>query len=237
MGTVCAMIHSLPLSALAGGSALLVLSGSAFASPAPEFSLGLAGAMSLGSVQDRSEASADAADARVEPAVSATFGTKGSTWWSVSASGMVDDDAANKDYSLRFTYHRFLAEDFELNLALTGWFHDQDVDDEASGSFDLGFRYHFLSDRDRGWSVYGDIGIGFMLSSGPVPEDGTDYNFTPRAGVGVTLELPDQLGGDIGARLDLGVGWQHYSNASTSGSDENPGRDSIYVRAGVIFPF
>lgn len=237
MGTVCAMIHSLPRTALAGATALLVLSGSAFASASPEFSLGLAGAMSLGSVQDGSDASADGSDALIEPAVSATFGTKGSTWWSFSASGMVDDDAANKDYSLRFAYHRFLAEDFELNLALTGWFHDQDVDDEASGSFDLGFRYHFLSDRDRGWSVYGDIGIGFMLSSGPVPEDGTDYNFTPRAGVGVTLELPDQLGGDIGARLDLGVGWQHYSNASTSGSDENPGRDSIYVRAGVIFPF
>lgn len=231
------MIHAFHRAAFAGASALLVLSGSALASGSPEFSLGLAGAMSLASVQDGSEASAEPADAPVQPVASAQFGEKGSSWWSVSASGMVDDDAENKDYSLRFTYHRFLAEDFELNLALTGWFHDQQVDDESSGSFDLGFRYHFLADRDRGWSVYADTGIGFMLSSGPVPEDGTDYNFTPRVGVGVTLELPDQLGGDSGARLDIGVGWQHYSNASTSGSDENPGRDSLFVRAGVIFPF
>lgn len=231
------MIYAFHRAAFAGASALLVLSGSALASGSPEFSLGLAGAMSLASVQDGSVASAEAADASLQPVASAQFGEKGSSWWSVSASGMVDDDAENKDYSLRFTYHRFLAEDFELNLALTGWFHDQQVDDESSGSFDLGFRYHFLADRDSGWSVYADTGIGFMLSSGPVPEDGTDYNFTPRVGVGVTLELPDQLGGDSGARLDIGVGWQHYSNASTSGSDENPGRDSLFVRAGVIFPF
>lgn len=149
---------------------------------------------------------------------------------------MVDDDD-NTDYSARFGYHHFLAEDFEINLALTGWYHDQPGDDEQSLSFDLGFRYHFLSPEDKRWTVYADLGIGFMLATGDVPDGGTSYNFTPRAGLGMTMRLPDQLGGNAGGRLDLGLGWQHYSNASTAGSDKNPARDSILFRAGVIFPF
>jgi hypothetical protein len=165
------------------------------------------------------------------------FGEKGCDWWSISASGMADDDD-NRDFSLRLGYHNFIAEDFEFNAALTGWYHDQPNDNEFSGSFDIGFRYHFwVEEKRKDWTVYADIGIGLLLSSGEVPEGGTDVNFTPRAGVGLTMRLPDGFGGEAGGRLDLGVGWQHFSNASSAGSDRNPARDSIIVRAGVMFPF
>ena len=220
--------------------ASLALSTGASAFESREFSLGLAGAMALPAAQDGTPVT-PGSDDQVEPELATEvvpgFGDKGSAWWSITGSGMVDDGSENKDFSLRLSYHNFLAKDFELNLALTGWYHDQPDTEEWSGSFDLGFRYHFLNKREEGWSGYIDTGIGFMLSSDEVPEGGTDYNFTPRAGAGLTLRLPDNLGGDAGARLDIGVGWQHYSNASTSGSDDNPARDSVYLRAGVIFPF
>lgn len=202
--------------------------------------------MALGSI-DRQSAPAGTSDAPIgsdpeDPSAEdqgeiPLFGSKGSSWWSISAGGMADEDE-NRDYSLRFGYHRFIAEDFEVNAALTAWYHDQPNEDEYSGNFDVGFRYHFLVDeQDKDWTVYADIGIGVMLSSGEVPEGGTDFNFTPRAGLGLTMRLPDQFGGAAGGRLDLGVGWQHYSNASITGSDDNPARDSIQFRAGVMFPF
>jgi len=202
--------------------------------PEESFSLGLAGAMALGAHAQpaESEERTDHEPTREIP----RFGAAGSSWLSLTA-GVMFDNSDNIDYSLRLTYHQFLARDFEINLGLTGWFHDQPEENEASGSFDLGFRYHFLNDTERGWSVYADTGIGLMLSSGNVPELGTSYNFTPRAGVGLTMLLPENLGGAVGARLDLGLGWQHYSNASTSSSRNNPARDSLIVRLGVIFPF
>ncbi|MFU8829241.1 MAG: acyloxyacyl hydrolase [Phycisphaerales bacterium] len=202
--------------------------------PEESFSLGLAGAMALGAHAEpvASEELTDREPTREIP----RFGAAGSSWLSLSA-GVMFDNSDNTDYSLRLTYHQFLAKDFEINLGLTGWLHDQPEQNEASGSFDLGFRYHFLTDPERGWSVYADTGIGLMLSTGNVPERGTSYNFTPRAGVGLTMRLPENLGGGVGARLDLGVGWQHYSNASTSSSRNNPARDSLIIRLGVIFPF
>ncbi len=218
------------------GFACVGLSSTALASESFSLTERLAGSMSLGAAQSQTPPAETEAEADPQPAPLALFGSEGSQWWGLSASGMIDTDD-NKDYSLRFSYHHFLADRFEYNLALTAWFHDQRTDDEFSGSFDLGFRYHFLAAQDRRWTVYADLGIGFMLSTGKVPEGGSDYNFTPRVGIGTTMLLPQNLGGDAGGRLDMTIGWQHYSNASTSGSDDNPARDSLFIRVGVIFPF
>ncbi|MFI4854900.1 MAG: acyloxyacyl hydrolase [Phycisphaerales bacterium JB065] len=218
------------------GFACFGFPGTVHASESPSLSERLAGSMSLGAMQIEARDTEGDSSAGTDSAPPPVFGSEGSCWWGLSTSGMIDDDD-NEDYSLRFTYHHFIADRFEYNLALTGWFHDQPMDDEFSGSFDLGFRYHFHVAEDRRWTVYGDLGIGFMLSSGEVPQGGTDYNFTPRVAIGTTMLLPQNLGGDAGGRLDLTFGWQHYSNASTSGSDDNPARDSLFIRVGVIFPF
>jgi len=236
LGTVCVMIrYRFRISAI-GLTIGIALGGWGLPAASAQASTGsivdrLAGSLALGAALSENESEATQDSKRVPK-----FGERHSHWWGVSASGMIDDND-NKDYSLRFSYHYFAAEDFEVNLALTGWFHDQPNDDEFSGSFDFGFRYHFLTGSDKRWSVYADTGIGLLVSSGSVPEGGTDVNFTPRAGVGLTMRLPEGLGGEAGGRLDLGVGWQHYSNASTAGSDRNPARDSIIVRVGVMFPF
>lgn len=163
------------------------------------------------------------------------FGDQGSRWWSVQGGASFTQNST--DLNGRLGLHCFVADDFEVNGSVGAWGHLQEEEDEASAGFDLGFRWHFINRaRERadgaGMTVYADTGIGMLYATGDVPTDGTRYNFTPRAGVGATWAL-----GDDAARLDLGVRWQHFSNGSTSGSDDNPARDAAMVYVGVIFPF
>ena len=92
------------------------------------------------------------------------------------------------------------------------------------------FRWHFI---DRGsWTVFTDAGIGALLATEEVPTGGTNFDFTPRAGLGFTHQL-----GDSSSRLIVGVRWAHFSNARLTGDDDNPGRDDIMFYGGVILPF
>jgi hypothetical protein len=182
----------------------------------------------------------DASDASASPPPPAlSFGDEDERYLSVQAG--VGTNGQDFEGNLRFTYHTFLADDFEFNLGLGVWAHAQDdASDETSINVDIGFRYHFINNvrsREAGWlpdrwTMYADTGIGVMVATGEVPPGGTEYNFTPRVGLGVTAPL-----GDTAARLDLGVRWQHFSNASTAGSDDNPARDEAMIYAGIIFPF
>lgn len=162
------------------------------------------------------------------------FGDKG--WWGWSVGGGVAFSSDSTDYNAAVTFHHFLADTFEINFGVGGWFYDQDEGDQAVGvNPAFGFRWHFWMPKekaDHSWSVYADVGIGMVFTDERVPPEGTRYNFTPRAGVGATIAL-----GDSGTRLDVGVRWAHVSNASTSGTDDNPSRDSPMVYAGVMFPF
>ncbi len=169
------------------------------------------------------------------------FGQEGTHWWSVQA-GYARSISGN-DLNARLVFHHFLADRFEINTSLGVWGHDQEGDNEASVNADVGFRWHFayggeLGDPDaarwlpKGWTVYADTGIGLMYATGDVPTGGTRYNFTPRAGLGLTIPL-----GETSPRLDLGLRWQHFSNASTSGSDDNPARDETMIYAGLIVRF
>lgn len=158
------------------------------------------------------------------------FGARGSWYWSVGAMGTLSDDAtdARADFSIR----TFLADNFEFSLSLSGWAFFQDDNDAQGINPGLAFRWHFINNTDKGYSVYAQTGIGLLFANDEVPYDGTRFNFTPHVGIGATFAL-----GDSPARLDLGVGWHHISNASTSGTDDNPARDSAAIWVGVIFPF
>ena len=187
-----------------------------------------------GAAVAQGSASGGAAETRA-PAVTASFGDRGTTWWSVQGGAAFTKN--NTDVNGRLSLHRFLADDFEAIGSLGGWGHLQSGDDQASAAFDLGFRWHFIS-RARefadgsGMTVYGETGIGMLYATGDVPTGGTRYDFTPRAGIGATWPL-----GDGPSRLDLGVRWQHFSNGSSAGSDDNPSRDAAMVYVGLIFPF
>ena len=162
--------------------------------------------------------------------VSHRFGEAGTWWWGVGAMGTLSSDAT--DARMDVTVRTFLAEDFEFNLSLSGWAFFQDGEDAQGVNPGLAFRWHFINDHERGYSVYAETGIGLLFANDEVPDTGTRFNFTPHVGVGTTFNINDS-----GARLDLGIGWHHISNASTSGTDDNPARDSVAVWIGVMFPF
>lgn len=177
-------------------------------------------------------------DLSLAPTTSA-FGDQGSTWISIQSG--LGTTAGNFDANARLRLSKFIADDFELSGSLGTWGHFQDdADNEASLELNFGFRYHFINNtRDaveqgclRGATVYADLGIGILYATGDVPPDGTRYNFTPRAGLGMTLPISDGP-----TRLDLGLRWQHFSNGSSSGSDDNPARDQAMIYAGITWPF
>jgi hypothetical protein len=91
----------------------------------------------------------------------------------------------------------------------------------------LVFRRHFALDDARDWSWYVDIGIGVMLSADDIPQDGTSFNFTPRAGTGLTYQVSDDW------RLIAGFRWSHISNARIFGDDDNPSSDGVMFSIGL----
>jgi hypothetical protein len=175
---------------------------------------------------------APAADS--QPSRGKAFGEAGSWYWGVGGGVAFTDEAT--EYNGNLTFGTFLTEGFEFNFGVGGWHHDQDdedgneADDAQSINPVIGFRYHFMAKEPI--DFYIEAGIGLLFSTDDVPADGTSFNFTPRAGVGALWRLDEASG----VRLDTGVRWHHISNATVSGSDDNPSRDSIMVYVGVIFP-
>jgi hypothetical protein len=92
---------------------------------------------------------------------------------------------------------------------------------------DLLFQWHFIN--GDGWSLYGDFGCGLLGTNHNVPDDGSQFNFTPQAGLGVTFDVGQDR------RWIVGVRWHHISNASLY--QNNPGRDSVMVYTGLSLPF
>jgi len=204
--------------------------------PAPQTVLSVP-ALAFSSVElPRSDSSEP--DVPVEGSTEPHFGESKGLWWSIG--GGAAFAGRERDYSAAFMIHYFLAENFEINATLGGWYHDQvdrDEDeggdgevDTGSGQFAFGFRWHFVNQND--WTAYVDTGIGLLVAGDEVPDKGTEVDFTPRAGMGVTARL-----GDSNARVDIGLRWQHFSNGSFEGSDDNPSRDSAMVYAALVFPW
>lgn len=158
------------------------------------------------------------------------FGEEKSWWWSLGAGFGFGETDSSGDYNASFSLHTFLVDNVELTLEFGGWFFDQDTDDAWAGNFNLMFRWHFIS-RER-FSVFAEAGAGMLLSTDEVPDGGSEFNFTPRAGMGLTWQFSEGP-----ARLIAGARWQHVSNARTAGSDRNPGRDTGMIYAGLMFPF
>jgi hypothetical protein len=159
-------------------------------------------------------------------AASRPFGAKDSWRWQVLGSWMNDFNAANQ-IEAEWSASWFFMQDVSMDFGLSGDAILQPGTDAGGGGASLMFRWHFLA-RDT-WTLFADAGCGMLFTNEPVPSDGGRVNFTPRVGLGGTVDV----GGD--ARLMAGVRWYHISNANTG--QENPGRDSIQLFAGVSFPF
>lgn len=157
------------------------------------------------------------------------FGAAGSRWWSIGAGVAHNFDKAT-DANAFVSYSYFLDDNVEFNAELGFWYSSQPGKDAGAVNPNMVFRWHFINTGT--WTVYADAGIGLLFSTDNIPQDGTSFNFTPRAGIGFTRLLTDD-----GTRLQVGLRWHHVSNARIEGEKNNPGRDSAMLYAGVIFPF
>jgi hypothetical protein len=156
------------------------------------------------------------------------FGAQDSTRWTIKGQwGRAFHDRAD-EYGGALGLQYFIVDGFAFAPELNLWGISQDDDNAFGVSLDLVFQWHFLR-RDT-WSLFGDFGCGLLGTSSNVPSLGSQFNFTPQAGLGVTWAI-----GDAGRRAVVGLKWHHVSNASLYRS--NPGRDTLLVYGGLSLPF
>lgn len=156
------------------------------------------------------------------------FGDAGSKWWTLGA-GAAYDFSDYEIGDLNFSWSYFLAKDVEFNVEGAILYFNQPGNNAVGFSPSMIFRWHFINKGD--WTVFADLGIGVMVASDEVPSGGTQFDFTPRAGAGVTYALTEDL------RLQVGLRWFHVSNARINGDDNNPAIDAPMLYAGLIWPF
>ena len=162
-----------------------------------------------------------------KPAV--PYGTEG-TEWILFGGGAAYDFSNATDVNLNIGYSRFLVDDVEWLLELGAWYHSQEGDDAASLNPLMEFRWHFYNKGST--SLFFNLGIGMFFATDNIPDKGTGFDFSPRAGIGLT----HQISGD-GTRIITGIRWHHISNARIAGEFRNPSRDApmLYVQLAVPF--
>ncbi len=167
-----------------------------------------------------------------KPSTLRAFGEPG--WWGLTvSSGYAHNFQGDHSFNVAaVTLSSFVARDLELGVELGGWLFNQDGADTAGGTLNLLARWHFWEWDNYDWTLYADAGIGILAAGNDVPADGTNFNFNPRLGAGFTKALGE---GGRAPRLQVGVRWNHFSNARIQGDDENPGRDDLMVYVGVVF--
>jgi len=157
---------------------------------------------------------------------SARFGAKGSWRWELEGSWMDDFDSDNQ---LQGAWYAscFLIDNFSFDFGPeVAWFSQGGGNTWGAGPAFM-FRWHFLA-RET-WSIYADAGVGLMFTGSNVPSAGSSVNLTPRIGVGASFEVAPN------ARILTGFRWAHISNANVA--DNNDGRNSVQLYAGLSLPF
>ena len=85
----------------------------------------------------------------------------------------------------------FLVDEFSLELQLNGFVFDQPGPDQnpVAANFALLMRWYLF--RNEHIAFYLDGGIGLLYASAEVPRDGfgTEFNFTPQGGAGVSFPI------------------------------------------------
>jgi opacity protein-like surface antigen len=167
----------------------------------------------------------DVGDALVR-SQTAKWGQADTAWLTLGAGTSTDWDELS-DINITAAYSYFVDRDVEFMLELAIREFDMPGEDQIGINPMLVFRRHFALDDARDWSWYIDIGIGVMLSADDIPQDGTSFNFTPRAGTGLTYQVSDDW------RLIAGFRWSHISNARIFGDDDNPSSDGVMFSIGL----
>lgn len=162
------------------------------------------------------------------PAEVPEFGAEGSMRWTVLGGfGAQVVEPRNKEAFLGVGLQYYIVDGFAFAPQIKMWGFFQSGEDAVGGSLDILFQWHII--RRETWSFFGDFGCGMLGTNKNVPIAGSQFNFTPQAGVGFTFDVGNDR------RAVVGVKWHHISNASLY--RDNPGRDSILVYGGLNLPF
>src|SRR5687768_2990145 len=134
----------------------------------------------------------------------------------------------NKFYNSTVTVNHYVADRFSVGLQFEGYFTEQESgDDTVLGGAGLTLRYHLL-ERGR-FSLFVDAAGSATMAESEVPDFGTHFNWTGKAGVGGTWQLDENLFLIGGAR------YFHLSNGNIHGRDQNPSYDGMQYWAGVMW--
>lgn len=157
------------------------------------------------------------------------YGSKDTRFYMLGTT-LAPDFAGNFDMSIHGQYTYFIIDDFEVGVegAFWGFFQDNNT---VGISTSLVMRYHFY--QARRWSSFAELGIGVLAAADNVPDSGTNFDFMPRAGAGITYQLFE----DQRTRLITGLRWHHISNARFAGEERNPARDAPGLYVGMLFEF
>lgn len=174
-----------------------------------------------------------APDAHAPDALQATphkpFGAEGGTWLTLGA-GLASNFSDAEDTYAFAQWSTFPADDFELAIQAGLWALDTTEDYTPGASLATYFKWHYYH-TDR-MTLFAEAGLGVLLAGEQVPPEGTNFNFQPTLGGGLTWRLTD-----AGLRLVAGLRWHHISNARILGDDDNPARDGAMLYAGIAIPF
>jgi lipid A 3-O-deacylase len=165
---------------------------------------------------------------KIEEPVATQWGQKGSWRWGIHG-GYAEGTSRreNEIILLGVEFDYFIAEDLSLDVGLNLLDITQTGGNTDGFNATLQLRWHAIAKED--WSFFLEGGAGLLFTEDNVPSDGSDFNFTPQAGLGFTFDAGDS------ARWLIGLRWYHISNANSHRS--NPGRDSVMLWVGMTFPF
>lgn len=129
-------------------------------------------------------------------------------------------DDKERALEARYSLGYYLFDWVSLHAELTArHFHIPDGETAVGIALSPIIRLHPLA---RPWgSVFVDGGVGAMLATERVPENGTSFNFQPQVGAGASLRISED------ARLVTGVRWVHTSNAGVFGPGRNAGMEML----------
>ena len=178
-------------------------------------------------------------DDPAEPMIPSTdvkpFGTKNTWRWHAHGGFAADfDDTHNQLFLVGAGVSYFMIRDLSLVLEGNMLHVTQNGPDAFAVNLNLHTRWHVVSEDT--WSLYLEAGIGILMATEDVPGPtdthplgGSNFNFTPQGGGGVSFEVAPDI------RMLVGVRIHHISNARTN--ETNPGRDSFLIYAGLSMPF
>jgi len=121
----------------------------------------------------------------------------------------------------------FIAGGLSVGLFAEGMHVNQDGDNAVGIGGGVLMRWHFIETKSL--SVFTELGVGYTIFDQPVPADGVQGDFTPRAAIGMNLAL------DATTSLSMQAGWLHLSNAQTG--ENNPAIDALAIGLGLHFEF